>query len=174
MNLLSWLVSWLKDNGITLVALVGAAKFLLGYSRDNERKRMEMYINLREKFRENVDFDDIFKALDNYDQADDEATKTAARKKLSSILARANAYRDLGNFDLALADYAQAIRLNYSPANVLVNRGLVFADKKRRQYDFALIDFDEAIKLDPKLALAYEGRGNALLFLGRFDAAIDS
>lgn len=85
MNLLSWLVSWLKDNGITLVALVGAAKFLFEYNRDNKRKRMEMYINLREKFRENKGFDDIFKALDKYDQAKNEATKAAARKKLSLI-----------------------------------------------------------------------------------------
>jgi hypothetical protein len=89
MNLLS-LVSWLKSDqffkGFTLVALAGAlagaGKFLLEYSRDNRRKRMEMYVKLREKFRDTKEFDEIFAALDKYAEA---KNKTAARKRISAI-----------------------------------------------------------------------------------------
>jgi hypothetical protein len=89
MNLLS---SWLPEikseqffSGISLIALVGAGKFLLEYSRDNRRKRMEMYVHLRQKFRENTLFDPISAALDEYGGAKDEVTKAAARTKLSAI-----------------------------------------------------------------------------------------
>jgi len=64
MDILSSLVSWFPEtksekffSGITIAALVGAGKFLLEHSRDNRRKRMEMYVQLREKFRENKNFD---------------------------------------------------------------------------------------------------------------------
>lgn len=104
MNLLSLLASWLRDHGITLLALVGAAKFLLEYSRDNKRKRMEQYVSLRKKFRENDKFDEIFAWLDKYDEAEDERDKAVARLKLSEI-----PYGDRYEFVALLEDIAMAM-----------------------------------------------------------------
>jgi hypothetical protein len=109
MNLQS-LVQWLKGHGITLamlVALAGAVKFLLEYIRDNKRKRMELYINLRENFRENDHFDKIFKALDQYEkakEAKDDSAKVIAREMLKSI-----PYEHRYEFVAFLEDVAMAV-----------------------------------------------------------------
>ncbi|MGX1412747.1 hypothetical protein [Bradyrhizobium elkanii] len=106
-SLLSWLPEIKSEqflSGITLVALVGAGKFLLEYSRDNKRKRMEMYVQLRQKFRENSLFDPIFAALDDYGEAKDDVTKLATRTKLSTI-----PYGDRYEFVALLEDVAIAM-----------------------------------------------------------------
>ena len=50
------------------------------------------------------------------------------------------------------------------------SRGLAWSLKK--EYDIAIIDYDEAIRLEPKLALAYHNRGIAWLAKGQYDRAI--
>ena len=41
-----------------------------------------------------------------------------------------------------------------------------------RQYDRAIGDFDEAIRLDPNYAVAFKDRGYAFRFIGQYDRAI--
>lgn len=41
------------------------------------------------------------------------------------------------------------------------------------EYELAIVDFDEAIQLDPTFALAYSTKGFTLIFLGLFQLAID-
>src|SRR4029078_1272833 len=69
---------------------------------------------------------------------------------------RANAFRDQGNFDMALSDYAQAIRLKPDYANAFNNRGIAY----RAQHDYAraMADFNEAIRLDPNVAGVFLNR----------------
>jgi tetratricopeptide (TPR) repeat protein len=47
------------------------------------------------------------------------------------------------------------------------NRGTAYRDK--REYDRAIQDLNEAIRLDPNLALAYDNRGNAYSRKGASD-----
>jgi tetratricopeptide (TPR) repeat protein len=79
---------------------------------------------------------------------------------------RGNAYYNKKDYDGAIADYNQAIKLDPNQAltyHVLAfaNRARIYFDKK--DYDRAIADYNEAIKLDPKLATAYNLRGLAYL-----------
>ena len=60
-----------------------------------------------------------------------------------------------GQFDRAIADFDEAIRLNPS-ADAFYNRGNAYAELG--QYDRAIADFDKAIRLNPKSVAAIEKR----------------
>lgn len=77
-------------------------------------------------------------------------------------------YYDTDQFDKAIADDDQAIKLNPS-SNAFYERGLAYWAK--REYTRALQDFDEAIRLQPT-ALSYVTRGNVHDDNGQLDLAI--
>jgi hypothetical protein len=86
MDWLFWVPKAIQDHpekfleGMTLFAVIGgflgALKFLIEYSRDNRRKRMELYIKLREEFRTKPSFGKIMEFLETY-AASEEADKPA-------------------------------------------------------------------------------------------------
>jgi tetratricopeptide (TPR) repeat protein len=69
---------------------------------------------------------------------------------------RGIAWKAKKEYDKAIADFNEAIRLDPKDALAYYNRGVVWGDKK--EYDRAIADFNEAIRLDPKDALAYGSR----------------
>ena len=78
-----------------------------------------------------------------------------------------SAYYDRGieyfrrlDYDRAIADFTQAIRLNPNNAIAYYNRGNVYNIDKR-DYDRAIADYTQVIRLDPNNARAYNNRGNA-------------
>ena len=80
--------------------------------------------------------------------------------KLAFIFnSRGNAYHRRGDYDRAIADYTEAIRLDPKYAIVYGNRGNSY--RLKGDYDRAIADLTEAIRLDPKYAIAYNNRGNA-------------
>lgn len=77
-------------------------------------------------------------------------------------LAKAFTYRGFSylkknQYDLAIGDFSQAIRLDPENAWALANRGNAYFNK--HQYDAAMKDYDEALRLNPA--------GYATLFYGR-------
>jgi len=72
---------------------------------------------------------------------------------------RGNAYYAKKDYDHAIADYTEAIRLDPKYALAHINRGNAY--KVKGDYDRAIEDYSEAIRLDPEDALAYFKRGNA-------------
>jgi len=84
---------------------------------------------------------------------------------------RGLAYKRKGQWDRAIADYSEAIRLNPNDAQVLSNRGNAFYYKG--QLDRAIEDYDDAIRLQPDLAEAYGNRGNVYRKKGQIDRAIE-
>jgi tetratricopeptide (TPR) repeat protein len=83
---------------------------------------------------------------------------------------RGNKRLDRGEFDAAIADCTDALRLDPNYAWAYGNRGLGLIKKKR--YAEAIPDLDQAIRLEPTLADAYLNRGLARQQLGQYDSAI--
>ena len=76
-----------------------------------------------------------------------------------------------GEYDLAIADYDEAIRLNPGDAHTYYRRGLVYDSEK--QYEAAIADYDKAINLKREdHAEFYDARGNANFALKQYSSAI--
>src|SRR5437868_6675683 len=93
-----------------------------------------------------------------------------ASKMAEVYVARGIAQRRLGQPDLALRDYSQAIRLNPGYSQAFNSRCYLFAITDRLQD--ALKDCNEALRLEPRNQYAYDSRGFAYLKLGMLEAAI--
>jgi tetratricopeptide (TPR) repeat protein len=88
----------------------------------------------------------------------------------SEFYARGVAHHKLANYDLAIADFDNAIQLNPNRAETYFYRGKAYYDKGN--YALAIADFDKAIQLDPKEASAYSYRGTTYLNKGDNKRAI--
>jgi len=78
---------------------------------------------------------------------------------------RANVWLELKEFDIAIADYNEAIRLNPGSAGV-AHQGPGRAWRAKKDYDKAIADYNEAIRLDPGYAHPYFNRGVAFHLTG--------
>jgi tetratricopeptide (TPR) repeat protein len=79
-------------------------------------------------------------------------------------------WKEKGEYDIAIGDYNEAIRLDPTFAWPYLHRGVVWAIKK--EYDRAISDFGDAIRIDPKNAQGYMDRGNIWHAKGDYDKAI--
>ena len=75
----------------------------------------------------------------------------------SEFHARGVAQQELGNDDLAIADFDKALQLDPKQAIVYVSRGMSYRQKK--DHDRAIADFDKVIQLEPNLMGVYVERG---------------
>jgi tetratricopeptide (TPR) repeat protein len=96
----------------------------------------------------------------------------AKPRTFDDFLKRGNEHFLKGSFDLALADYDEAIKLNPNHSDALRCRAGVLIRKK--QYDAAIKDAEQAIRLDPKNAAAHNERAVCLGAKGDFKQALDS
>jgi lipoprotein NlpI len=85
---------------------------------------------------------------------------------------RGGVYVGKGDYDKAVEDYDQAIRLKPDDASTYNNRGIAYSHKG--EYDRAIQDFDQAIRLKPDDDSAYVGRASAYANRGEYDQAIQS
>ena len=83
---------------------------------------------------------------------------------------RGRAKHNLGQYEAAIADYDNAIRLKPNYALAYNNRGL--AKYYLGQYEAAIADYDNAIRLKPNYVFAYNNRGLTKHDLGQYEAAI--
>ena len=83
---------------------------------------------------------------------------------------RGFAYLNKGQYDRAIQDLDQAIKLNPRDANAFNNRGRAYNSKG--QHDRAIPDLDQAIKLNPSDAKVFNNRGLSYSGKGQYDRAI--
>jgi tetratricopeptide (TPR) repeat protein len=93
------------------------------------------------------------------------ASRHSADDLARAFFNRGRALADQGQFDRAITDFGQAIRLDPNYPDAYNNRGLAYAGKG--QNDLAVADFDQAIRLDANYAIAIYNRGLAAQNLGR-------
>jgi tetratricopeptide (TPR) repeat protein len=75
-----------------------------------------------------------------------------------------------GDYDRAIADYNQALRIDPQNAWAYNNRGIAWRNKG--DYDRAIADYNQALRIDPQNAWAYNNRGIARRNKGDYDRAI--
>jgi lipoprotein NlpI len=98
------------------------------------------------------------------DQSESEANRARAYNN------RGITYTHQEDFDRAIADLTEAIRLDPTWAGAYSNRGRAYREKGEDHR--AIADLTESIRLDPRLAIAYYGRGRAYSNVGDFDRAM--
>ena len=81
-----------------------------------------------------------------------------------------SAYLRSGNYQNAINECNEAIKLNPGYSKSYYNRGLAY--KKSGDYSLALNDFNMAIHLNPHEVDAYTMRGNVYFILGNYQEAI--
>jgi tetratricopeptide (TPR) repeat protein len=91
-------------------------------------------------------------------------------ERADALVAQGLLHSCRGEYEGALAELDQAIRLAPQDALSLVNRGLAWHGKK--EYDKALADFDQAIRLDPRCAQAFHSRSLVRQARGEHDLAL--
>ena len=102
-------------------------------------------------------------------------SRLLARDALDSVLrrdafrSRGVAYYRRGDYDRALADLAESIRLAPGVAGLYGDQANVYYFK--RDYSRAIAGYDKALQLDPNDALAYNNRGCAWVAVGSLAAA---
>jgi hypothetical protein len=102
-------------------------------------------------------------------------SRLLARDPLDNVLRRDSfrsrgvAYYRHGDYDRALADLAESIRLAPGVAGLYGDQANIYYFK--RDYSRAIADYDKALQLDPNDALAYNNRGCAWVAVGSLAAA---
>lgn len=99
------------------------------------------------------------------------AEHTSALNQNIIHFSRGNAYISKGDYDRAVADYDQAIKLQPDFAKAYNNRACAYII--RGDYDYAIIDLNQAIQLQPDSATeAYNNRGFIYTTKGNYNHAI--
>jgi len=81
------------------------------------------------------------------------------------------AYFDTGDYDSAIKEYTEAIRLRHGYAEIYRDRGNAY--NRRGDYDSAIVDYTKAIRLKLNDMQVYNSRGDAYMSKGDYDQAID-
>jgi len=93
-----------------------------------------------------------------------------ARVRATALNQRGRALTQKRDYDAAIRDFDEAIRLEGRDGALYNNRGWVYLTKE--QYDLAIRDYDEAIRLNPGFAPAHANRGWAYANKGDVDRAL--
>lgn len=86
---------------------------------------------------------------------------------------RGNENMNRGNYDQAIDDYSEAIRLNPNYAVAYNNRAWIFACQLKRDFERALDDANQALRLSANNAGYLDTRGWVFLGIGDYEKATD-
>jgi lipoprotein NlpI len=100
----------------------------------------------------------------------EKAAPSSASKNAAAFHKSGDDYRGKGDYDRAITEYSEAIRLDPNYAMAFNARGIAY--RAKRDYDRAIADYDQAIRLNPNNATFFNNRGNAYRDKGEHDRAI--
>ena len=83
---------------------------------------------------------------------------------------RGSAYYDKGEYDIAISDFNDALRIGPPSGIIFHNRGNAWRGKG--EYAKAIADYDQSIKAGPPSAFSWQNRGISKLALGDLDGAL--
>lgn len=89
----------------------------------------------------------------------------------AALYNRGSAYSATGQYDKAIADFTQALKLNPDDGILYIGRGNAYL--QNGDFDHAGPDFDAAIRLHAQPAVAYSGKGMIDFVRGQYDRAIE-
>jgi tetratricopeptide (TPR) repeat protein len=92
------------------------------------------------------------------------------RNLAAAFTIRGRAYRAKGDYDHAIADYTEAIRVESDYGLAFYSRGIAYFNKK--DYDRAIADYTESLRLSPRDIIALQNRGHAYQAKQDYDSAI--
>ena len=101
---------------------------------------------------------------------DRKRAEAEARARYSALVSKGNTNSNAGDYDKAIADFNEAIRLDPKTSLAFRNRGDTYTNKG--DHNRAIADYNEAIRLDSNDALALSARGVAYANKGDYDRAI--
>jgi tetratricopeptide (TPR) repeat protein/WD40 repeat protein len=96
--------------------------------------------------------------------------KKTPKEEATILVASGTAHYEKREYDPAIRDYTEAIRIYPSFYEAFYNRGDAYDEK--RQYDQAIADYTEAIRLNSSSEKAYIQRGIVYQKKGNYDQAI--
>src|SRR5260370_22252704 len=157
----------MRDGGLAVMPIVVfvLAGMAAAQDRDGQWQRCTLY-DEHGKVRAGANLELVIDACTAIIQAGQETPKQLA----FALANRGYAYRNKYEYDRAIQDLDQAIKLDPDNALAFVNRGDAYRNK--REYDHAIRDYDQAIKLDPNDAIALNSRGSAYAGKRDYDRAI--
>jgi tetratricopeptide (TPR) repeat protein len=120
-----------------------------------------------ERGMKHVENGDVGSAIENFSEA---IRLSPTPIKHFPYYLRGKAYYSKKEFDLAIADFDEAIRICGDEADYYLWRGVAYGYKK--DDDRAIADFDEAVRINPKDAESYYNRGAVYSRKGDSDHAI--
>ena len=85
--------------------------------------------------------------------------RETGRDLASAFTIRGRGYRAKGDYDHAIADYTEAIRIEPNYVLALYSRGIAYFNKK--DYDRAIADYTVSLRLAPGDIIALQNRGHA-------------
>jgi tetratricopeptide (TPR) repeat protein len=91
-------------------------------------------------------------------------------KNVEALKGRGNAYADLGQYDLAVADFTRALQLEPRQWLIIEDRARVY--EKLGKLDLAIADMTQAAQVAPDIWSNWKVRGDLYLEQGNLDAAI--
>ena len=92
------------------------------------------------------------------------------RNLAAAFTVRGRAYRAKGDYDHALADYTEAIRIEPNYGLAFYSRGIANFNKKN--YDGAIADYTQSLRFAPRDVIALQNRGHAYQAKQNYDHAI--
>ncbi|MGE0288777.1 MAG: caspase family protein [Bradyrhizobium sp.] len=109
----------------------------------------------------------------NYAQVIADASETIRlQPSVAAYNLRGSAYYDKGEYDIAIADFNDALRMGASGDAGIVYHNRGNAWRSKGEYAKAIADYDMAIRQGPKSAFSFQNRGASKQALGDIEGAL--